>query len=279
MTGPPRAARTGVTRPAEAMRRTIAAPTWPRPRRAVIRRSTGMWAWECALHRYGLGPVAGVDEAGRGACAGPLVVAACVLRPGDAARFEGLTDSKLLTAAARERYYELIVRRGVDWAVVVIPPTEVDRRGVHAANIAGMRRAVAQLASPPGYVLTDGFAVPGLGAPNLAVPKGDQAAACVAAASVLAKVTRDRLMVELDSRLPRYGFAEHKGYCTAAHDEAMTAHGPSSVHRYSFVNVRARAVRPATTVVHNSRVHESECVAAGVVDGDGWARAGGEVGP
>jgi ribonuclease HII len=115
----------------------------------------------------------------------------------------------------------------------------VDRRGVHVANVEGMRRAVAALREPPGYVLTDGFAVRGFGRPALAVPKGDQVAACVAAASVLAKVTRDRLMVELDAEFPEYGFAEHKGYCTPTHDAALTAHGPSRVHRYSFVNVRA----------------------------------------
>ena len=228
---------------------------WPRPRRAVIRSSSGLWACELALQRYGLGPVAGVDEAGRGACAGPLVIAACIPRPGDANRLAGLTDSKLLTASARERYYELIVRRAVDWAVVVVPPTEVDRRGVHAANVDGMRRAVTRLATPPGYVLTDGFRVSGLTVPNLAVPKGDQAAACVAAASVLAKVTRDRLMVELDRHWPQYGFAEHKGYCTPSHDRAMIEHGPSPVHRYSFVNVgRAGAVRSGSTLVHNREV-------------------------
>jgi ribonuclease HII len=223
-------------------------PTLPpelRPTRAVVRRS-GSWTLQSTLHRHGLGPVAGVDEAGRGACAGPLVVAACVLRPGDAKRLEGLTDSKLLTPAAREEYYALITRRAQDRAVVVIPPEEVDRRGVHVANVEGMRRAVAALRDRPGYVLTDGFAVRGFGSPALAVPKGDQVAACVAAASVLAKVTRDRIMVALDEEFPEYGFAEHKGYCTPVHDQAMLAHGPSRVHRYSFVNVRAArdGVRP-----------------------------------
>jgi ribonuclease HII len=210
-----------------------------RPGRAVVRRSAGSWALQSTLHRHGLGPVAGVDEAGRGACAGPLVVAACVLRAGDAKRLDGLTDSKLLTPAAREEYYALIRRRAEDICVVVIPPEEVDRRGVHVANVEGMRRAVAGLSTRPGYVLTDGFAVRGFGTPALAVPKGDQVAACVAAASVLAKVTRDRIMVALDAEFPEYGFAEHKGYCTPVHDEAMLAHGPSRVHRYSFVNVRA----------------------------------------
>jgi len=228
-------------------------PAW-RPARAVVRRSAGTWTLQTTLHRHGLGPVAGVDEAGRGACAGPLVVAACVLRPGDARHLDGLTDSKLLTPAAREEYYALILRRCADSAVVVIPPAEVDRRGVHVANVEGMRRAVAALASPPGYVLTDGFPVRGFGRPALAVPKGDQAAACVAAASVLAKVTRDRIMVGLDAELPQYGFAVHKGYCTPVHDAALAVHGPSPVHRYSFVNVRA-AVGGSGAPTHTGGVH------------------------
>ncbi len=226
-----------VPRPA----RRPARPSLPpelRPSRAVVRRSAGTWTLQTTLHRHGLGPVAGVDEAGRGACAGPLVVAACVLRPGDARRLDGLTDSKLLTAAAREDYFALITRWAQDHAVIVIPPAEVDRRGVHVANIEGMRRAVAGLSARAGYVLTDGFPVRGFGTPALAVPKGDQAAACVAAASVLAKVTRDRIMVALDGEFPEYGFAEHKGYCTPVHGAALTAHGPSRVHRHSFVNVR-----------------------------------------
>jgi len=141
---------------------------------------------------------------------------------------------------------------------VVIPPEEVDRRGVHAANVEGMRRAVAGLSRPPGYVLTDGFAVRGFGTPALAVPKGDRVAACVAAASVLAKVTRDRIMVALDAEYPQYGFAEHKGYCTPVHDEALYAHGPSRVHRYSFVNVRAArdGVRPPSRLLDGGAVDE-----------------------
>ncbi|HXV92479.1 MAG TPA: ribonuclease HII [Pseudonocardia sp.] len=226
-------------------------PDHCRPARAVVRRSSGIWTLQSTLQRHGLGPVAGVDEAGRGACAGPLVVAACVLRAGDARRLDGLTDSKLLSPAVREEYFRLVTRRAEDFAVVVIPPDEVDRRGVHVANLEGMRRAVAALTSPPGYVLTDGFPVRGFGCPTLAVPKGDQVAACVAAASVLAKVTRDRLMVDLDARFPQYGFAEHKGYCTAAHDAALAEHGPSPVHRYSFVNVRAAAVGLSGPLVHN----------------------------
>ena len=211
------------------------------PPRAIVRRSTESWALQSALERHGLGPVVGVDEAGRGACAGPLAVAACILRPGDARRFEGLTDSKLLGVEEREHFYRLIERRALDWCVVLVDPPEVDRRGVHAANIDGMRRAVARLDVRPGYVLTDGFAVSGVGVPALAVPKGDLAAACVAAASVLAKVTRDRLMAELHLKRPEYGFDLHKGYCTPTHGAALAEYGPSEDHRFSFVNVAAAA--------------------------------------
>jgi len=210
-----------------------------RPPRVLLRREAGNWGLQSALDRRGLGPVAGVDEAGRGACAGPLVIASCVLRPGDAARFEGLTDSKLLTAAARERMYDIVLKRAVDYAVVVVPVEEVDLIGVHVSNIEGMRRAIARLTTHPGYVLIDGFRVPGLTAPSMPVIKGDRVVACVAAASVLAKVTRDRIMARLHDEFPMYGFDEHKGYCTGPHGEALAEHGPSTVHRWSFVNVAA----------------------------------------
>ena len=213
-----------------------AAAVWPP--RPVIRRSAGLRTLESALQRGGLGPVAGVDEVGRGACAGPLVVAACVLGPARPAALAALDDSKKLTERAREDLFPLIRRHALAYHVVFIPSTEVDRRGVHAANIEGMRRAVAGLAVRPGYVLSDGFRVPGLAIPSLPVVGGDGAAACIAAASVLAKVSRDRYMATLDADHPGYGFAVHKGYSTAAHTAALTALGPCSQHRYSFVNVR-----------------------------------------
>jgi ribonuclease HII len=132
----------------------------------------------------------------------------------------------------------------------------VDQRGLHVCNLSAMRRALASLTTRPEYVLTDGFPVDGMGAPGLAVWKGDQVAACVAAASVLAKVTRDRLMVELDDKFPDYGFAMHKGYITDEHSAALTRHGPCIEHRFSYVNVAAvsgrsnrppRARRPTVT--------------------------------
>lgn len=208
------------------------------PPRTVIRKAPGLRTLESALYRGGLGPVAGVDEVGRGACAGPLVVAACVLGPGKLSSLALLADSKKLTEKAREDLFPLICRYAVAYRVVFIPSTEVDRRGVHVANIEGMRRAVAGLAVRPGYVLCDGFRVPGLPMPSLPVIGGDAAAACIAAASVLAKVSRDRFMVAMDAEYPGYGFAEHKGYTTPGHAAALAALGPCDAHRYSFINVR-----------------------------------------
>ncbi|TNC22544.1 ribonuclease HII [Amycolatopsis alkalitolerans] len=220
-----------------------------RPPRAVVRGDL-FWGLTSALERRGLGPVAGVDEAGRGACAGPLVVAACVLKPGDAARLTELTDSKLLTALARDRVYDRVIARALDYSIVVIPAAEVDLLGIHVMNIEGMRRAIAGLRTAPGYVLTDGFKVPGLGAPSLAVIKGDRAVACVAAASVLAKVTRDRIMVDLHGEHPAYGFDVHKGYTTNDHGAALTEHGPSAVHRWSYTNVATAAAAHGTRPPH-----------------------------
>jgi ribonuclease HII len=241
-----------------------------RPPRAVLRRDSGNWGPQAALERRGLGPVAGVDEAGRGACAGPLVIASCVLKPGDAARFEGLTDSKLLTAAARDRMYDLVLARAVDYAVVVVPVEEVDVKGVHVSNIEGMRRAIARLTTHPGYVLIDGFRVPGLTAPSMPVIKGDRVVACVAAASVLAKVTRDRIMSELHEDLPMYGFDEHKGYCTGSHGDALAVHGPSASHRWSYVNVAAAGLAHGLRAPHPVAL---SVAAAAVVQNGGSAPA------
>lgn len=213
------------------------------PPRTVVRRDAGLYAMERALHRRGFRYVAGADEAGRGACAGPLVAAAVILPEGRRGEVAGLADSKLLTAAARERVHDAVRSVALAYAVVVIPAAEVDERGLHVCNLAAMRRALASLRPDPEYVLTDGFGVDGLGVPGLAVWKGDQVAACVAAASVLAKVTRDRLMRELDERFPGYGFAEHKGYVTAAHTAALARQGPCVEHRFSYANVAAAAGR------------------------------------
>ncbi len=194
--------------------------------------------YEQQLWSHGLELVAGVDEAGRGACAGPLVAAAAILPSGDRGLVPGLADSKLLTERARERCYDEVVRRAVAWSVVVVSSEECDRLGMHVANVAALRRALARLEVRPAYVLTDGFPVDGLGVPGLAVWKGDRVAACIAAASVLAKVTRDRIMCQLHDRFPAYDFRTHKGYVTKEHTEALEQHGPCPVHRRRFVNVR-----------------------------------------
>lgn len=211
------------------------------PRGATVRRDAGLYGYERALRRVGIDPIAGVDEAGRGACAGPLVAGAAILPPGSAGIVPELADSKLLTAAARERCYAQVVRRAVAWAVVVIEPAECDRLGMHVANIEALRRAVALLETRPAYVLTDGFGVDGFDVPGLAVWKGDQVAACIAAASVLAKVTRDRIMVDRGLDWPAYDFATHKGYITDVHQAALAEHGPCPEHRRRFVNVRRAA--------------------------------------
>jgi ribonuclease HII len=217
--------------------------SYPRYPGYTPRRDGGLSAYEVVLARAGFTPVAGIDEAGRGACAGPLVVAAVVLDPAHIKRLRGLADSKLLSPAAREDVYSEVLRWALDWHVVVIGADQIDAMGLHVCNVAGMRRAFAGLRSRPGYVLTDGFPVRGLGVPALAVWKGDQVTASVAAASVVAKVSRDRMMRDLHERYPLYGFDRHKGYVTDEHERALTEHGPSPVHRYSFVNVNRVAVQ------------------------------------
>jgi ribonuclease HII len=163
----------------------------------------------------------------------------------------------------------VIRRYALAYHVVFIPPVEVDRRGVHVANIEGMRRAVAGLSVRPGYVLSDGFRVPGLPIPSLPVIDGDATAACIAAASVLAKVSRDRLMVALDAQHPGYGFAEHKGYCTAGHSAALTELGPCPEHRHSFINVRRVATASGTRVVT-----EFKSTTPDRLGGNGWGKMG-----
>ncbi len=180
-----------------------------------------MWGYERALIRAGLAPVAGADEAGRGACAGPLVVAAVVLPDGKRGQVPGLADSKLLTPQAREAVYAQILRRAEAWTAVVIPPSDVDHAVSTCAMSPACDRQFCGCTVRPSYVLTDGFPVPGLPVPSLAVWKGDRIAACVAAASVVAKVTRDRLMVTMHDDFPVYEFAAHKGYVTPEHQDAL----------------------------------------------------------
>jgi ribonuclease HII len=194
---------------------------------------------EALLVNAGISPIAGVDEAGRGACAGPLVIASVVLNDPFAPELAVVRDSKEIAEAKRDAVFDLIHQVAASVSVVIVPASEVDSRGVHAANLDGMRRAVQGLSVEPAYVLTDGYAIEGLGVPNLAVWKGDQVVVSISAASVIAKVTRDRIMREMDLEFPQYGFAGHKGYITAAHTKALNEHGPCEQHRQSFANVAA----------------------------------------
>jgi ribonuclease HII len=194
---------------------------------------------EQLLANAGISPIAGVDEAGRGACAGPLVIASVVLHDPFSPELAVVRDSKEIAENKRDAVFELIQSIAASVSVVIVPAAEVDSRGVHAANLDGMRRAVQGLAVVPAYVLTDGYAIEGLGVPNLAVWKGDQVVVSISAASVIAKVTRDRIMREMDEEFPLYGFAGHKGYITAAHTKALNEHGPCAEHRTSFANVAA----------------------------------------
>lgn len=207
----------------------------------VLRRDAGLYGYERALRRAGFGLIAGADEAGRGACAGPLVAASVILGSTPGGQVRGLKDSKLLTPLQRERCYDEILRKAVAWSVVLIEPGECDRLGMHVANIQALRRAVCRLEMRPDFVLTDGFGVDGLGAPSLAVWKGDAVAGCVAAASVIAKVTRDRIMCSAHEQWPQYRFDVHKGYCTPLHQTHLDANGPCEIHRWCFANVRRTA--------------------------------------
>jgi ribonuclease HII len=243
-------------------------PWWRHPG-YTPRRAAGLTGYERVLDRAGLSPVAGIDEAGRGACAGPLVVAAVVLDPRKLSGLSGVADSKTLTAAAREEAYTEVMRTALSWHRVIIPATEIDACGLHVCNIAGMRRALAGLSIRPGYVLTDGFAVRGLGVPALAMWKGDEVAACVAAASIVAKVTRDRIMTGLSEQYPVYGFARHKGYSTRSHMRALARHGPCPEHRASFANVNG-LVRDLPVVDEEPVGEEPLVDRAPMVDQEGY---------
>ena len=194
---------------------------------------------EQLLTAAGIAPIAGVDEAGRGACAGPLVVASVVLNDPFAPELTPVRDSKEISENKREIVFDLIQKFATSISIIIISSEEVDSRGVHAANLDGMRRAVLGLNIEPAYVLTDGYAIEGLGVPNLAVWKGDQVVVSISAASIIAKVTRDRIMRELDLEFPEYGFAGHKGYITTGHTQALEKHGPTPHHRTSFSNIAA----------------------------------------
>jgi len=187
---------------------------------------------ENALRRVGFAYVAGVDEVGRGCLAGPVVAAAVVLHPDR--HIPGVCDSKLVPAQERERLYDRILKHAVAWAVAGADPDEIDRINIHQASLRAMQRAILSLVPLPDIVLVDAFRVPDLPMAQRGVPHGDRRCSAIAAASIVAKVTRDRQMLQLHERDPRYGFDRHKGYATADHLEAVARFGYSEMHRRSF---------------------------------------------
>jgi len=192
---------------------------------------------EQTLLKAGLKNIAGVDEAGRGPCAGPLVIAAVILKDPLSPTLSEVKDSKELTESKREQLFDVVVNNSLAYSIIEVSVEEIDSLGLHKCNIEGMRRAINALEITPDYVLTDGYPIPGLTTPNLAVWKGDQVAISISAASILAKVYRDRIMIELDKKFPKYGLAKHKGYITASHTAAIKEFGVLPIHRKSFANI------------------------------------------
>jgi len=195
-------------------------------------RVPAMRTLENALRRVGFAHVAGCDEVGRGCLAGPVVAAAVVLHPDK--HIAGVCDSKLVPHLERERLHDRILRDAIAWAVGSADPTEIDGINIHQASLRAMQRAVLALAPLPDIVLVDWFRVPDLPMAQRGVRHGDRRCSAIAAASIVAKVTRDRLMLELHGRDPRYGFDRHKGYATADHIDAVARYGYSDAHRRSF---------------------------------------------
>jgi ribonuclease HII len=203
-----------------------------------------MLAIERGLRANGSNHIAGLDEAGRGPLAGPVSVG-CVILP-ENIHLPGLDDSKKMSAKAREEMYARIAEEAVAWTVVLLDHLEIDELGIHGAVMEGMRRAVDRLGFRPDTALVDGRSLPGLGCRERAIVDGDALCLSIAAASVMAKVTRDRVMVEMDARYPEYGFAGHKGYGCEEHVEALRKYGPCPIHRFSFRTIAE--VSPPGTV-------------------------------
>ncbi len=184
------------------------------------------------MRRWGFYRVAGCDEVGRGCLAGPVVAGAVILDP--ARYIPGLADSKTVTALEREHLYDLITRKALAWSVAAVQPAEIDELNIHRASLEAMRRAVMAIAPLPDMVLVDAFRIPDLLIAQRGVPKGDRRCTAIAAASIVAKVTRDREMLVHHASDPRYGYAHHKGYATAEHLAAVARYGYSPLHRRSF---------------------------------------------
>lgn len=218
--------RAGVRRLAEQYRTKIA------KREAEKARFRAMLAYESRLEEVGCQSVAGVDEAGRGPLAGPVAVGACILPKG--CFLEKLNDSKKLTEKQRDILYDKIIECAIAWKVVFVSEDEIDTKNIYQATVDGMYRAIEGLLVKPDGVLIDAVPLGKLTCPNESLIKGDQKSASIAAASILAKVSRDRLMAEYDKQYPMYGFAKHKGYGTAEHIAAIRMHGVCPIHRKTF---------------------------------------------
>ena len=206
---------------------------------------------EESLWKEGYRYVAGVDEAGRGAWAGPVVAAAVILPPHDAGlpdNLAGVRDSKLLSARQREMLLETVLGCAVAWGVGMTPPSEIDRLGIVAATQRAMAEALQALSPRAEYLLIDYVRLPEVGLPQKCLPHGDGRILSVAAASILAKVSRDRIMVDLEAKFPGYGFAKHKGYGTQQHRDALLRLGPSVSHRLSFRPLRELGIDGEHTV-------------------------------
>ena len=195
-----------------------------------------MWTYEKKAASSGFLLIAGVDEAGRGPLAGPVVSAAVIL-PADFS-VDGVNDSKKLTAAKRDRLFDRIRAEAVSVAVGIADHEEIDHLNILQASLLSMKRAVKALETPPDYLLIDGIFTVSYPAAQEAVKKGDSLSMSIAAASIIAKVTRDRIMDNYDREFSQYGFKKHKGYPTQKHREAIRQHGPSPIHRKSFSGVR-----------------------------------------
>ncbi|NLJ55579.1 MAG: ribonuclease HII [Firmicutes bacterium] len=193
-----------------------------------------MAAKEEALRKQGYIFVAGVDEAGRGPLAGPVVAAAVILGAAGDYRWQGINDSKQLSPVKRDQYYKVIIQQARAWAVGIVDAATVDRLNIYRASLEAMRLAVTKLHPQPRFVISDGFTIPDLDLPQEAVPGGDAVCLSIAAASIIAKVTRDRLMQAYEKTYPGYGFARHKGYPTPEHKKALQILGPTPIHRRTF---------------------------------------------